>query len=279
LIVDFIASKCYTHDMAHAANLHAQMQENDVMVGDCAFASFAHLALLLQGKLHGVFRMHQRKIVCFKRGRKQRSARPKSQRRGAPTSRWLQSLGRWDQLVEYVKPKTRPGWMDAEAYAQLPATIVVRELRYQINRPGFRTQEVTLVTTLLDAQVYSADELAALYGARWQIETNLKHLKQTSFRGGDGCAAQQDADGRGEGVVDVFDRVQPGASFHARRGDATRGGPVAHQLHRRAGRAASPRPAPRSEPTTGRASDPRRASRAARDQKAKGPLLIHDQAA
>src|SRR4029077_10254317 len=64
-------------------------------------------------------------------------------------------------------------------YAALPATVCLRELRYQVNRRGSRTQEVTLVTTLLDVELYAADELATLYGQRWQIETNLRHLKQT----------------------------------------------------------------------------------------------------
>jgi hypothetical protein len=38
---------------------------------------------------------------------------------------------------------------------------------------------VTLVTTLLDASRYRKDELVELYGTRWQVETNLRHLKQT----------------------------------------------------------------------------------------------------
>ncbi len=36
-----------------------------------------------------------------------------------------------------------------------------------------------MVTTLLDAEHYPAGELAQLYADRWQIETNLRHLKQT----------------------------------------------------------------------------------------------------
>ena len=36
-----------------------------------------------------------------------------------------------------------------------------------------------MVTTLLDAAHYPALELAKLYGQRWQIETQLRHLKQT----------------------------------------------------------------------------------------------------
>ncbi len=69
--------------------------------------------------------------------------------------------------------------MSVEDYAALPDVLKVRELRYKISRSGFRTREVTLVTTLLDAKVYTAAQLARLYCARWGVETDLKHLKQT----------------------------------------------------------------------------------------------------
>ena len=42
--------------------------------------------------------------------------------------------------------------MSADEYWKLPESIMVRELRYRITAPGFRTREVTLVTTLLDAR-------------------------------------------------------------------------------------------------------------------------------
>ncbi|MFA7235959.1 MAG: hypothetical protein WC058_03760 [Phycisphaeraceae bacterium] len=70
----------------------------------------------------------------------------KSQRQGAPTSRWVRSLGRKDQIVEYIKPAKRPTWISAEEYAALPASITVRELEYRITRPGLRTRIVTAVT-------------------------------------------------------------------------------------------------------------------------------------
>ncbi len=69
--------------------------------------------------------------------------------------------------------------MSVEDYAALPDMLKVRELRYKISRSGFRTREVTLVTTLFNGKVYRAAELARLYGAHWGVETNLKHLKQT----------------------------------------------------------------------------------------------------
>ncbi len=58
-------------------------------------------------------------------------------------------------------------------------SIVVREFRYRITRPGFRVQEVTGVTTLIDPLRYPAEELADLYFARWRIEVNFKYLKIT----------------------------------------------------------------------------------------------------
>ena len=84
-----------------------------------------------------------------------------------------------DQVVEYFKPADRPDWMSAAEYEALPGSIVVRELRYRVEVPGFRTREVTLVTTLIDEGAYPADALADLYLTRWRVEEHLKALKQT----------------------------------------------------------------------------------------------------
>jgi hypothetical protein len=61
----------------------------------------------------------------------------------------------------------------------LPQTIVVREVSFQVARPGFRTTSVTLVTTLLDAKTYPAWALAELYFKRWRMELWLRDLKVT----------------------------------------------------------------------------------------------------
>jgi hypothetical protein len=122
-------------------------------------------------------------IVDFRKGRMHVPPSPPFPKlkgaRGLPHSAWIKWLGHCDQQVEWFKPKDQPSWLTAEAYAALPASIVVRELRYRIQQPGYRTREVTLVTTLLDPHAYPATELAQLYADRWQIEVNLRHLKQT----------------------------------------------------------------------------------------------------
>lgn len=172
MLLEAAVAPLRTHDLADVGRLHACMRPGDVLVADRAFCSFAHLAILLAAGLHGVFRMHQRTRVDF------RARRPHGGK-GRPSSRWLKRLGREDQLVVAFKPKERPSWMTDEEYEALPESITVRELRYRTSRPGFRTQVVTLATTLLDADDDPGDALAELYGSRWRAETNLRHLKQT----------------------------------------------------------------------------------------------------
>lgn len=180
LLIRVAASPLRTHDLSQIGRLHPELAAGDVLVGDRAFCSFAHLALLKARQIFGVFRVHQKQIVDFRPRRKPATAGSRKRgENGLPSSRWLMRLGRHDQLVIYDKPRNRPSWLTAEAYAELPATLVVRELRYTTRQRGFRTRGVTLATTLLDPERYPATEVAELYGQRWQVETNLRHLKQT----------------------------------------------------------------------------------------------------
>ena len=67
--------------------------------------------------------------------------------------------------------------MNAEDYAQLPDSLTLREIRVRVMRPGFRTRELVVVTTLLDSESYPHDAIATLYRRRWQAEMNLRRLK------------------------------------------------------------------------------------------------------
>ena len=127
--------------------------------------------------VQAVFRIHQRLIVDFTPGRPHTV--PGKAWRGLPRSRWIKAFAFEDQLVEWFKPVQCPDWMSREQYASLPATLKLRELRYHIAIKGFRSEEITLVTTLIDAALYPAEELASLYQRRWTIETSFRHLKTT----------------------------------------------------------------------------------------------------
>jgi hypothetical protein len=177
LLLKVVASPMRTHDMRHAATMHPELEEGDILLADRGFASFVHLALLFLRKMHGVFRCHQRQIVSFRVNRKHtKKSKPK---KGMPRSRYVKRLGSYDQLVEYIKPNDQPKWLDAAQYVRLPETLLVRELRFLTPQKGHRTKVITLVTTLLDPIAYPKAALADLYLSRWQIEVNLDHMKTT----------------------------------------------------------------------------------------------------
>jgi hypothetical protein len=180
MITKMLASPLRTHDMSKTVQLHPELQANDLLVADRAFCSYAHLALLLQRGVHGLLRMHQITIVDFTPGRAHIDPRKKQHsQRGMPRSRWIKQLGTTDQIVEWLKPANKPGWMSKEQFAALPASIQVRELRYTVYEKGFRPKEITLATTLIDSERYSVSNLADQYHQRWEIETKFGHLKTT----------------------------------------------------------------------------------------------------
>jgi IS4 transposase len=67
--------------------------------------------------------------------------------------------------------------MSKEQDDALPAELTLREVRVVVHQKGFRTKELIVVTTLLEAEQYSAAEIAILYRRRWQAELNLRSLK------------------------------------------------------------------------------------------------------
>jgi hypothetical protein len=173
-----IAPLC-SHEMSRVSLLHPELRVGDVLVGDRAFGTFAHLALLAGRGLHGVFRMSQRRVVDFTPDRPQPPRWNTPKLTGRARSRWVRTLGPTDQVVAWYKPYVRPVWMTAEEFTVLPVTVAVREYQYEVARRGFRVRTITLVTTLLDAEAYPAEELAALYLRRREVETDFAHLKTT----------------------------------------------------------------------------------------------------
>lgn len=182
LVTEIAAAPLRTHDLSQIDSMHPMLRAGDVLLGDRGFCSYLHLALLHLRGVHAVFRVHQRQKVDFTPGRKY--ARPGEKGRhvkGLPRSRQIRKLGPQDQLVTWYRPETVPArYVGKDGHrVRIPARLKLRELRYKIKAKGYRTHEVTLVTTLLDADVYPAREIADLYGKRWQVEVNLRDLKQT----------------------------------------------------------------------------------------------------
>ncbi|MGH8019269.1 MAG: IS4 family transposase [Opitutaceae bacterium] len=66
---------------------------------------------------------------------------------------------------------------------QVAQTLRLREIRVKVTRPGHRTQQLRLWTTLLDAAAAPALELAALYAQRWEHELYYREIKRQLRKG------------------------------------------------------------------------------------------------
>jgi hypothetical protein len=148
-----------TGEPALLRELLDRFQRGDVFLGDCAYCSYCLLALFQARGVDVVTRQHQRRRTDFRRG---------------------QRLGEGDHVVVWERP-ARPEWMDEETYATIPQTLTVRELKVHVDVPGFRVQELVVVTTLTDAERYPQVEIARLYRLRWHVEVDLRNIK-TSLR-------------------------------------------------------------------------------------------------
>ena len=146
-----------TGETALLRQLLDSFQAGEIAVADRFYCSFMMIALLMLGNVDVCARMHQRRHVDFRRGRR---------------------LGKYDHLVEWTKPE-RPDWMDEETYAAIPDKITLREIRFNVVEPGRRVRTLTVVTTLIDAEEYSKEDLAQLYGFRWNSELDIRSIKQS----------------------------------------------------------------------------------------------------
>jgi len=165
--IEAICSPLRTGDMTHANKTHAQLRPGDLLLGDGQFGGWGHLYQLSSQQMDGLFPAHHSRTIGW-------GARAEH----GKNRRFVKSLGWYDQLVEYRKPRNRPKWMSKEQFKEAPQWILVREIRRQVWVGGVR-QMVMLVTTLTDHRTYPAKELARLMGQRWAIEVDLRSLKTT----------------------------------------------------------------------------------------------------
>jgi len=146
-----------TGETALLRSLLATFDAHDVVVFDRYYCSFMMLALLSQRGVHVCTRRHHCRRSDFRRGRR---------------------LGPGDHLITWTRPQ-RPTWMSPEQYAQIPEALTLREVQFDVKVPGRRVKTLTVITTLTDPQKYSREDIADLYGFRWNAELDIRQIKQT----------------------------------------------------------------------------------------------------
>jgi len=145
-------------ELALLQQLWDHLRPGELLLGDRGFCSWGLLAQCQARQVHAVFRVRGCRRRDFRRG---------------------QRLSADQRLVHWDKPTRRARTVTAAEWALLPDTLCLRLVRCRLNVRGFRTRQVILVTTLLDAQSYPVHALSQLYLRRWEMELTLRHLKGT----------------------------------------------------------------------------------------------------
>jgi hypothetical protein len=134
------------------------LHRGDVLLTDRLMANWTNILLLQQRGVELVSRLNKaNRKADFRRG---------------------QRLGKDDHLVRWCRPSGIRS-LDWKTYKSLPESIMIRETRVHVAQPGFRTKSIVVVTTLLDAQQTTKEDLATLYRARWNNELDLRSIKST----------------------------------------------------------------------------------------------------
>jgi hypothetical protein len=100
--------------------------------------TYVDLALIQQQGADGMLRKHHARYTDFRKGKKH---------------------GIGDHQVKWTKPTRCPEHMSREEFEALPDTLIVREVVLRLTRRVWRDQSLIVVTTLLDAERYSARRL------------------------------------------------------------------------------------------------------------------------
>ena len=134
------------------------LRPGDVLLTDCLMTNWT-----------GIWMLKERGVEFV--GRLNKANRHADFRRGI-------RLGKDDHLVVWHKP-TSIRSVDRLTYHSLPESFTVREVRFRVEQRGFRTRSVVVVTTLLDPEETTKEDLAKLFRLRWNNELDIRSIKIT----------------------------------------------------------------------------------------------------
>ena len=128
----------------------------DILLTDALMSTWHEMLTLKQRGVDSVSRLNKStRRADFRRGKR---------------------LGKGDHVVRWLKPSSIQH-LDWATYKSLPDYLEVRETRILVEQPGFRTKEIIVVTTLLDPEAATKEDLASLYRSRWSQELDLRDIK------------------------------------------------------------------------------------------------------
>jgi hypothetical protein len=145
-------------ELSLLSSLLGQLNAGDILLGDRGFGNYPLIGLL----------KHLLHIDFIGRTTRRVDGR-----------RRLKRLASKDWLIRWQKgPKASP-WLSVLQWTSLPAEMTLRAIKGSCSRRGFRVRQITVVTTLLDPELYPAEQILQAYLRRWRLEMCLDDLKTT----------------------------------------------------------------------------------------------------
>lgn len=147
-----------TGELSLASDLIKNLEKGGTIVADAMFVSYAFMAKCKLLNLNFV-------------------AQKKDNRKYKILSK--QTIGSGDKII-YIKKPRKPltEWVGEVDYESLPSVLVMRETNISLDRPGYRTKNICILSTFIDPSEVSSSDLAELYQKRWNIELDLRVIKQ-----------------------------------------------------------------------------------------------------
>jgi len=134
------------------------LRPGDILLADSLMSNWTGIVMLRERGVELVSRLNKAlRKADFRRGKR---------------------LGKDDHIVRWRKPNSIRS-VDRKTYNSLPDDLTIRETRIRVEQPGFRTKAIVIVTTLLDPEQTTKEDLARLYRARWNNELDLRSIKST----------------------------------------------------------------------------------------------------
>lgn len=147
------------HELRLFLGLRKWLKKGEIVVMDRAFGVYLVPALLHLLQVDLIARLSNYRKIDFRKAHK--------------------TLGPRDALFVWDKPAKHSALIALSEWLRLPMQLTVRIVRTKINRAGFRIRNLTVVTTLLDGQLYPAEQILEAYLKRWRIEMCFDDLKTT----------------------------------------------------------------------------------------------------
>jgi len=158
-LLDFETGNKHDHEITLLRNMVDSFQPEDILVMDRAYCSYCDLVDFQKRGIDVVVRNHQ-------------------SRKEIPAAAAVRIVSADDRWVEWKKPRKRSEHLDQSEWSAIPETLRVRQITLRVDIPGFRSQEVVLITTLHEDE-YTTNEVTEMYRDRWLSEISFRDLKQT----------------------------------------------------------------------------------------------------